>query len=146
MTTDFDALLSKNADDIERPVPVPQGSYVFTVLKHKFDNSTKKGTPYVEFECQATAPLDDVDEEELREYGDLGQKQPKLRNTFYLTEDALFRLTDFLEHLGLDTAGRTLAELIPESAAGEFIGNVGHRMSEDGSATYAELNATSPVE
>lgn len=117
MTVDFSKLLNKQADQIEKPKPVPPGTYYATVGTHKFGQTTsEKQTPYVEFEIRLTQPDEDVDEEQFAEFG--GQEKlgaRAMRYTFYLTDDAEWRLVNFFEALGLGTSGRTLGELIPET-------------------------------
>jgi len=123
--TDFVDLLSKNVEDVERPKPLPMGNYIFNVVKHDFDKSARKQTPYVRFTATPISPLDDVDQELLPE----NWNQKTMRVDYYLTDDALFRLKDFLEKLGLSLSGRTFAEVIPETTNCQFIGTVTHETS-----------------
>ena len=54
---------------------------------------------------------------------DLSKKQ--LRHDFYLTDDSLYRLREFLEeHLALPGTGRSFQQLIEEAVGKPVIGNV----------------------
>lgn len=120
MSTDFMALLGQTADSVEKPKPMPNGTYQFNIKSHEFGESSKKGTPFVEFKCSPMQPLEDVDVEALGQVKNWQAKEMRL--TFYLTEDAIFMLKEFLGHLGMDTAGRTFAEMIPETVNCQFNG------------------------
>lgn len=95
MSVNFGAILENTKlDDIEKPKPLPAGSYIAAVGAHKLGESSKKGTPYIEYEFKIESALDDVDPDELEDFGDITKKT--LRGQFYLTESALFMLKDFL--------------------------------------------------
>lgn len=126
---DFKALLSTPVEETERPKPVPTGNYLFQIKSHEFVESGKKKTPGVEFRATAVEPLDDVDQELLGQVKNWQNKE--FRVTFWLTEDAMFMLKDFLEkHCGLNCSGRTYAEVIAaESQGAQFVGTVAHQQS-----------------
>lgn len=141
----FAELLDTNADAIERPKPLPVGGYSTIVTGAPvYDKSSKKGTPYVQFTLKPVAALDDVDENDLNEAGGLENKT--IRATYYLTEDAAFRLKDFLEHCGIDMAGKTLRGGIEEAMNCTVGAVIRHRPSEDGTTIFAELARTMPIE
>ncbi len=140
----FGALLDKPASDVERPKPLPQGSY-HCVVKGlpRFDKSSKKFTEFVEFTLQPTSAGEDVDEEDLEAMGGIANKT--IRATYYITEDALWRLKDFLGHCGIEEDG-SLRNMIDQTPNCEVIAFIKHRASEDGQAVFAELAKTAPVE
>ena len=140
----FGALLDKPASDVERPKPLPQGSY-HCVVKGlpRFDKSSKKFTEFVEFTLQPTAAGEDVDEEDLAAMGGIANKT--IRATYYITEDALWRLKDFLSHCGIEEDG-SLRNMIDQTPNCEVIAFIKHRASEDGQSVFAELAKTAPVE
>lgn len=143
--TTFQSILDKPSNEIERPKPLPAGSYVCVIQgMPKFDKSSKKGTPYVEFTLKPIQAGDDVDAEALQEMGGLGEKT--LRGTFYITEDAAWRLTDFLDHAGAGDESMTPRQRIDETPGKQVIANIRHKASADGSSVYAELGNTAPVE
>ncbi len=140
----FGALLDKPASDVERPKPLPQGSY-HCIVKGlpRFDKSSKKFTEFVEFTLQPTAAGEDVDEEDLAAMGGIANKT--IRATYYITEDALWRLKDFLSHCGIEEDG-SLRNMIDQTPNCEVIAFIKHRASEDGQSVFAELAKTAPVE
>lgn len=140
----FGVLLDKPASDVERPKPLPQGSY-HCIVKGlpRFDKSSKKFTEFVEFTLQPTAAGEDVDEEDLAAMGGIANKT--IRATYYITEDALWRLKDFLSHCGIEEDG-SLRNMIDQTPNCEVIAFIKHRASEDGQSVFAELAKTAPAE
>src|SRR5256885_335119 len=93
----FGSLLDTNADEVEKPKPRPEGSYLWTVKgMPRFDKSSKKQTEFAEFTLACVQAGDDVDEEALATAG--GIEDYTQRVTFYLTEASLWRLKEFLQH------------------------------------------------
>lgn len=117
MSVNFQNLLSKPVDSAKRPQALPAGTYFARIASHKFDESARQKTPYVRFEFSDLQPGQDIDASQLREQDgtpiDLSKK--KLRSDFYLTDDAMYRLREFLEGLGIPTEGRSFGETIPET-------------------------------
>ena len=119
---DFAALLNKKTEDATRPPPLPAGEYLLQVGKYQFDESDKKKTPYVEFEINILGAGGDVDPTLLQGI-DLTKR--KLRRTFYLTDDAFWRLRKFIEEtLIINGQGRTFNQCLPETVSKQFIGNI----------------------
>lgn len=144
MAESFADILDRAPSDIERPKPLPTGTYHCIVVGlPEMGKSAKKQTPYAKFTLRPTAAGDDVDTGELEAMGGLGNKT--IPATYYLTEDSLFRLKDFLEHCGI-TEGSTLAEMIDQSPNREVMAFIRHVPSQDGQSVYAELGRTAPVE
>lgn len=141
----FAALLDKKADDVEQPKTLPMGTFNWAILEHRFDESAKKKTPFIEFTVSPRGALEDVDEDLLAECTNWQDK--KMRLTFYLTDDSLYRLKEFMEHCGIDLTGRTIAEGIPETQGAMFNGYVTHEPSmNDPEKVYANITKTAPVE
>lgn len=127
MSADFNAILATPADTVERPKPRPAGTYIAVIVGHEFDKSAQRGTPYCRFRYRLISPGDDIDPADLPD----NWNQRELRDDFYLTPDALFRLTEFLQNaVGLEISGRTLAELIPETTNQQVTVTLGHRPSQ----------------
>lgn len=144
---DFTKLLEKQVDSVEAPKPLPVGSYKALVGKHKFDKSAKKQTDFVRFDIKPIEALEDVDQEELEKAGGLAAMQKvTLRQDYYLTEDALYRLRKFLEeNCRLSCEGRSFQEVIPETENAEIIVQLKHRLSEDGQSKYMEIGTIASV-
>lgn len=143
-TPNFGTLLDKPASDVERPKPLPQGSY-HCIVKGlpRFDKSSKKQTEFVEFTLSPTAAGEDVDADELTTMGGLTNKT--IRATYYITEDSLWRLKAFLEHCGIEENG-SLRQMIDETPNREVIAYLKHEASNDGESVFATLAKTAPVD
>lgn len=143
--TQFSSTLDEEPTEVVRPKPLPTGSYVFVVGPPRYDKSTKKGTEFTEFTLRAIAALDDVDQEDLNEMGGFDGKT--VRATFYHTDDAIYRLDEFHEHCGIDLTQKASRRVRnDECVNAQVIGVIRHKASQDGSAIYAELARTAPVE
>lgn len=149
----FEDILSKPATQIDRPKPLPTGSYVWSVQgMPRSDKSKDKQTPFYEFTVKCMSALDDVDEDALKEWATKADGTMRPLNeftqkiTFYITEGSLYRLQDFLEHCGIDGEDKTTAQGIDETPNCQFIGNITHTATKDGSSVYANIGKTAPVE
>jgi hypothetical protein len=110
------SLLNTSADEAKRPVPFNDGTYYGSITAHKFVESRQKKTPGVEYTIVLTHADDDVDLTGYDEKGEAVQLDPngkEFRTTFWLTENSLFMLKEFIESCGLETSGRSFQELIP---------------------------------
>ena len=142
----FSSILDESPTEVSAPIPLPQGTYVCVVQGSPvYDKSTKKGTPYVEFTLRPIAADSDVDEDELAESG--GLENRSLRATFYLTEDAIYRLDEFHAHCGIDLedgdSRRARNDAIINAEVRAF---VKHETSADGSRIFARFNRSLPAE
>lgn len=136
MTVDFKELLKKPADQVERPKPIPAGTYKGVVARQEFGQSKEKKTPYTRYHLTLTGPGDGVDPKDLDGI-DLTKKQ--FRKDFYLTNDAEYRLLDFIASCGVNTKGRTLGELVPEPLGKDVLIDITQRNSEDGTEIYNDV-------
>ena len=140
----FGSILDRAPSEIEKPKPLPQGSYITVLVgQPRFDKSSKKQTEYVEFTHKLLAAQEDVDEDELKSMG--GIKEKVMKNTFYLTEGAAWRLKEFLEHCGIDEAD-SLREMIEETPGKQVGIFVNHEASQDGTSVFARVGKTFVVE
>ncbi len=142
----FGSILDKPSKSIDKPKPLPTGSYV-CIIKGlpRQDVSSKKKTEFVEFNLEIVQPLQDVSEESIEAIpgGVVGKS---IRATFYLTEDALWRLKKFLsEDLEIEEGDRSLRAMLSETMGKQVVASVRHRPSDDGRDVFAELAGTAPV-
>jgi len=151
--TSFESILDTPADEVERPKPLPAGTYTAIVRGlPEYGESTKKKTPFVKFALALISADEDVDEDELTELltnkdGEvIPLTEKSISSTYYTTPDALFRLTDFLEHCGIESEGKTVRQMIDETPNCEVKIKVAHRPSEDGQQIFAEVKGTMKVE
>lgn len=154
----FASVLDKPSSEVGRPKPLPVGSYIGVVQGlPKIDKSTKKQTEYSEYSVKLLQAGEDVDKEDLDtaltkasgEKINLTDKAVKI--TYYHTDDSLWRLKQFFEHLDIpeeDDDGEALTmrqrmQLVPNRQIGFYIK---HAASEDGEAVFANVDKTFKVE
>lgn len=142
----FGAVLDKPSAEIERPKPMPIGTYIWAIVgMPRMDKSSKKQTEFVEFTAKPLQAMEDVDRDELKEMGGLEDKTQRL--TFYLTEASVYRLKEFLfDDLGLEDDGGPLRGKLEQTAGCQFAGVIKHTPSDDGKSVYANIASTSALE
>lgn len=154
-TFDPTALLSKPVSSVKAPVKMPVGSYLGVASKFAFDKAkNEQQTPLVRFVVNPTEALPDVDQDALRESltdGD-GNVQPltskEQRLEFWLTPDAMFRLTDFgKDHVQVENAdSMTIGELINEIVGKPFMFTLVQAPNKKEPANpYINIGSTGPV-
>ena len=147
--TNFEELLARQVDSVERPKLYPIGNYSAIIASHEFGKSSKKETPFVKFDVKLVGAGNDVDEEMFEEAGGnegLNKKKP-LALYFYLTPDALFRLRLFLENtLALDCASRPFDAMIPETANCSLTASCKHQAGQKEGEFYMFIDDTSVAE
>ena len=143
--TSFESILDTPATEVERPKPLPAGTYSCIVRGlPEYGESSQKKTPFVRFILAVQSAGDDVDSDELQEIGGIADKT--IRNTFYTTPDSMFRLTDFFTHLGIDQEGKTVRQCLSETPNCSVKITIGHTASQDGESIFAELKKTMAAE
>ena len=137
---DFNSILNKKVNEVEAPAQLPVGSYLMTPVSYQFGTSQKQQTPFIKFELGVISAGEDVDPEALSKVKNLQEK--KVNTTFYITEDSLFRIKDFLEKCGVDVSGeQTLNELIPTVIGTQVYGILKAEQANDGSGReFIRLN------
>jgi hypothetical protein len=148
----FASILDTPSSDIERPKPMPVGQYVVIVQgQYREDKSSKKQTPFVEFVLKFIQPLDTVDEDALDAWltAKDGTKKnladQSIKNTYYLTDSAMWRLTDFLDHCGAGDEDMTVRQRLSETPGKELVITIKHEASDDGSSVFARVGNTAAV-
>lgn len=149
----FESILDTPADAVERPKPAPAGTFGIVVRgMPEHGVSSQKKTPFVRFTYAFVAAGEDVDEDELKAFitdaeGNVGQLAAKtIKDTYYTTPDALWRLTDVLENMGIDAEGKSVRQMLDETPNASMHILVGHRASEDGTQVFAEVKRTMKAE
>ena len=142
----FGAILDTPSQEIERPKPLPQGTYTCVVNGlPRMDKSAKKGTEFVEFNLNILAAGEDVDEDALSEMGGIANKSTRI--TFYLTENSVWRLKKFLaEDLQIEEDDVTLRQMIGMAPGRQVLAHIKHTPSDDGTSVFANVASTAPVE
>jgi hypothetical protein len=144
-TPNFSSILDESPTEVAVPLPLPQGTYVFSVGMYRYDKSTKKGTKFVDFPLTPIAAESDVDEEELESAGGLDGKT--VRATFYLTEDAIYRLDGFHSHCGIDlNDGQSRRSRNDAVVNAQVRGFIKHEPSQDGTRIFARFDRSLPAD
>lgn len=144
----FSSILDRPSNTIEKPKPLPVGTYLaMTKGLPREDKSAKKQTPFVEFTMQLLQAAEDVDEEVLRTVlNGKALSDVTMKNTFYLTEDAAWRLQKFLEtDLQLEGGDASLRQMISSSPGRQCLVSIKHEASQDGTSVFARITDTAPV-
>jgi hypothetical protein len=113
---DFSKLLRKPVDEAKKPNALPAADYPGIIKSFEIGDQNKNKTPYVRFHVALTGWPDSVSEDDKVQNDkpvDLAKRQ--LRRDFYLTDDADWRLAEFLKSCGISTAGRNFEETVPEA-------------------------------
>lgn len=130
-TPSFGAILDKPSVEVERPKPLPAGTYLCVVAgMPRYDKSSKKGTEFAEFTCKVLQAGEDVDQDALEEMGGIADKV--IKNTYYITPDALFMLKEFLINCGIEEGEKTLRQMIDEVPGCQVLITVKHRAGDNG--------------
>jgi len=145
MAVNFAAILGKQAQEIEKPKPLPVGSYICVNPKlPDFKAVGKNETPCAEFGFKVIAPSDDVDPAELQAFGDY--KGKNVRHRMFLTEGTEFRTKEELVNaFNIDEAGKTLGQMFNETINKQVIVKIKHTPTEDGSDIFAEVESLAAV-
>lgn len=135
--TNFRDLLAQPTDQFKKPPALPEGHYNGSVKAYEFGKSTKKGTAQIQFIYNITSAGEDVEEEDMAAI-DLSNGK-EMRQTFYITPNALWRLTDHLNALLGPDEGKSFDERIPDTRGIDVLIRVSQRLSEDGEDTYNDV-------
>lgn len=113
---DFSELLRQPAGEAKRPKALKPGDYPGVVRSHEVGDNNKNKTVYVRFGLTITDWPEDFTQEEIAEWAeevpDLSKRQ--LRKDFFFTQDALWRLDDFIRSCGIEPQGRRYEDILPE--------------------------------
>jgi hypothetical protein len=125
---DMTDILSRPAKDVEPPKKIPVGIYLWTITKvHTTDQNgqilrSAAGNQKIEFECETSVPVE-VDPALLEGF----HFPARLRLRFTITENSLYRFTQFLtEHLLLPN-DLPVKDLINMATGRNFRGQVVHQ-------------------
>lgn len=154
-TPNFGSVLDRPSASVERPKPLPVGDYIWQVQgQPRFDKSSQKKTEFAEYTLVPLAAIEgSVDMEALDTAltnAATGEKKAlsakTMKATFYLTEDALWRLTEFLEACEVeDGEGISLRSRVMGAPGCQVVGTIRHRPNNDGTAFFAEFGGFAKV-
>jgi len=121
---EFSALLDVPLKDIERPKPIPVGTYTVIMTEMPKQGKYSTGTPFLRFVLHVVAAGPDVHEQSLlnsltKPSGETVPLSSKvIYQNFGLTEDAMPFLKDFL--VGTGIKGKSSNEIIGNLLNQEF--------------------------
>lgn len=108
---DFSSLLKKPAGEAKKPPALPAADYPGVIKSFELGDNNKNKTPYVRLVLGLMSVPDGIDPSEL-EGIDITKRQQ--RRDFYITDDALWRLDQFIRSTGIEMNGREYEEVLPE--------------------------------
>lgn len=140
MAVDFKKLLSKNVDEVKPPKNLPPGSYLGRVKGFSVAESRDKHTPYVQIDFVLdSAVLESIEDKE--DLNDIDLSKENLNRKFFLTPKAEHMLKDFIASCGVQTAGKTWAELLPEiNNAGVMLDVIQRPDTRDPMKSYNDIS------
>ena len=143
MAVDFSKILSKQASAIEKPKPLPIGTYLCNNPQlPRFLGIGKQESPAAQFSFVVLVPQEDVSAEELAEFGDW--KGKIIKHNMFLTENSEFRTKEELHNVfGVEEEGKTLGQMFGETVNKQCLVTIRHRPSEDGQTMYSEVEKLS---
>jgi len=139
---DFSNLLRKPAGEAKKPPALPPGDYPGVIKSYEFGDKNKNNTPYVQFNLGLTDWADTAEVEDKTGI-DLGKRQ--LRRQFFFTDDALWRLDEFLRNLGVDAKGRTYEEVLPEVINARVLVEVQQYMNQKSNEIENQVGGLKPT-
>jgi hypothetical protein len=139
----FAEVLAIRPKDVEKPEPLPVGTYQATVVGFPTQEEVGKNkTPALKFKMTGFIPID-VDPAELAKVGDVSKHE--MVHTVFVTDKSLHRLKKFLEDLGIEVGNKTFRECIDEVSNRQCVVHVKHTISPDKTTIYAEIAHTSKL-
>lgn len=151
----FSEALNRAAETIQRPKPLPIGTYIARVTKQP-DPPTSQPTKAGNME-KLTIPLAivsavEVDEELLAEFGNV-ERVPVRRDFLFMEDDpasfdrSVYQFKLFCGHCGIDTETGTMGEWMTQLAGAQMTVEITHRIDpQDDTNVFVTVNKTGPVE
>lgn len=146
-TPNFASILDQPADAVKPPPLLPPGTYDTVIVGlPEAGQSAQKKTDFFKFTHRIIAAGDDVDPDELNEAFPDGVAGKTVDNTFYLTENSLFMLTEFMKNCGVEMEGKSVRACIDEVPNSRVRIHIKHEPSQDGQRVFARVGRTLPAE
>ena len=136
----FEDILKMKSSEARAPKPLPKGTYATTVAGFEYGKSSQKQTPFVQFNLRVQGPMDDVDRDELADYGNVVGRT--IRATFYFYEpldESTYRVKTFLDNCKVDNDDDIeIGQRIEASVNCQVGALLKHRANDDG-MVFAEF-------
>lgn len=142
----FQDILNKPMTEIDRPAPLPVGTYLCLVDgQGELAKIGKNNVDCINFKLKPVQAQNDVDQQALYEMlKGAGLSEKSIRFRLFLTEESAWRAKEFLENLGLPE-GLSLREGFAQAPGKQVLVQIGHNASEDGKNVYMEVKGTAKV-
>lgn len=141
----FADILNRSTEDVKRPKALPIGVYL-TVVSGPFKPG-KVGADQkeiVDFQLKILQ-AQQVNADDIAAFGGMDELLGKdIRARFFLTEDALYRLTDFFETLGIPK-GISFKEALASCPGKQVIVDLTQQPSQDGTQMYNQIKSYAKV-
>lgn len=148
---DFSALLKRPAGEAKRPPELFAGDYYGLVKAYECGDNNRNKTPYVRLqtalqdwpenspdEWSVTDP-EDTSKVYTVSKTDVDLSKRAMRKDFYLTEDALWRLDEFIRSCGIDPRGRDYEEILPELVGQPVMVEVQQYLNQNNNTTGNQI-------
>lgn len=149
----FSESLDRRLEEVERPANPPIGFYSFQITKHpevdEFESAAGDPFTRVTFQCKAIEAQEDVDEDDLAEFGDVSGFP--CRKVFLFNEaegkerdfdNSEFQMKQFMMNAGADE-NASRGEAMAACVNGIFLGELRHRADKyDPDIVYTEIGKT----
>lgn len=116
-TVDVRDLLSKPTDSFERPKNLPLGHYHAQILNFELTQArTENKTDICRISFRVMEPAEDIvdDEDKMEILKSIDLSRRELRKDFFITPDAMYRLSNFLDDVLGAESGRSADERLPD--------------------------------
>lgn len=147
--TNFNSILDETIEKVERAPMGPKGTYVWVITG--LPQTAERGDwDIIDIPVRAVRPTDDVDADELAEFGEA--KNITTRHSFLFDKNdkaarakTKERLERFLfEHLGIPL-GMSIKQALNESVNKQFLGVLDYREDEKTGDQFYRMGRTAPV-
>jgi len=154
MSLNFADIAKTKIEEIERPANAPVGTYVFQITKVPEMTTSQDGNwDIINIPCVAVEATDNVDPEDLRNFGAIKNIRQSYRFMFNKQDKAafestVFRLKTFLEsHVRCTADGMDLSQSLNASVNQRFLGELSWRPDKNNpEIIYTEIKRTAPIE
>lgn len=146
MSANFTSVLDTHMDSIERPKPIPTGNWIGQIvgLPTSREVTTKNGEQEtLNISVKLVSPQQDVDSDQLTEYGDFSSARP-LQRTFWFSKPATpeekWSFSQFVTNvLKIETTGKSMKQVAAEMQGKQLIVTIGHTPGTDKNTNEAVI-------
>lgn len=151
----FADALNRQMEEIKRPAPLPMGHYIARVAKMPGMPEEVKGKPYeiLRIDCQVVSATDDVDTDELANFGKIEgapfridfifNTDPEEQSKF---DSTLARLKTFIKNCGVDADSGQLKERLADILNAQFMVELKHRLDpNDSENVFLDVGRTAAL-